>query len=318
MQYILMSRNKLYNKVLQGVINSLISAFYIIGPILPRQFLRMCAVLTIIPLYCFWGKYRRAVISNYRVILGESTSILKLNFMVLSLYSNFACYFVDLFYFRNQGKNDISEYIENISGVPDFEKTLAYGKGAVLLTAHLGNWELGGYILGQKELHINIVYYPDRFKKLEILRSQSREEMNVKEINVGTGLFTGLPIIRALRSNEIVAMQGDRDFRNDGMEVTFCNRQVSFPTGPVMCAMVAGSPIIPVFILSAPGGKYRINSLEPLFCDGKIKEPEDIRRNLQKVAAIIENMVKQYPEQWYCFYPFFQRDKIQSICNEIS
>ncbi|MFC1850683.1 lysophospholipid acyltransferase family protein [candidate division CSSED10-310 bacterium] len=301
----MMSQNRVYNRVIQFFVNSLVGIFYFVAPILPRKFLRAAAVVVITPIFLFRPKYRKAVVNNLRIILKPTPSDYVLNRLVFTLLCNFGRYFVDLFYFRKKSEETINLFLDEVHGVPDFEKTLSLGKGAVLLTAHLGNWELGGYFLGRKKLAINVVYFPDRFSKIESFRSQSRKEMHVKEINVGEGTFAGLPIIRALRENEIVAMQGDRDFRGDGVPVRFFDRMVKFPSGPVMCAMAAKSPLVPVFILSTPQGKYKIIAQPPLFTSGDLKNQAHVQQNVQQVATVIEQMILQYPEQWYCFYPFF-------------
>jgi len=311
MQYIMMSHNRLYNLLLQKCVNALVIIFFHLIPILPRQFMGFLGVCLTWPIYFLRAKYIKAMRHNYRVLLGPEVSKRELDKTSLKTLRNFARYLVDLFYFRGKSHDAITEYLDKVEGVPEFEKTLALGHGAVLLTAHLGNWELGGYFLGQKKLPINVVYYPDRFQRIELFRSQSRQEMAVKEIRIGTGPFAALPVIRALRKNEIVAMQGDRDFRGGGLNVRFFGRQVRFPAGPVICAMAANSPIIPVFILRTPEHKYDIIAKAPIFVTGTIKFQADIERNLQTVATVIEDMVRLYPEQWYCFYPFFQTAAVE-------
>ncbi|MBN2384913.1 lysophospholipid acyltransferase family protein [bacterium] len=301
----MMSRNKYYNLVLQKWVNFLVGIFYHVAPHLPRSFMGWTGAALVTPLYYLWPKYIRAMHQNYRVILGQDISKRELDRTSRQTLRNFARYFVDLFYFRGKSHDAIRSFLGDVSGVPEFEAALGLGRGAVLLTAHLGNWELGGYFLGQKQLPINVVYYQDRFKQLELLRSLTRKDMAVKEIGIGSGPLAGLPIIRALKRNEIVAMQGDRDFRGDGLNVTFFGRQVRFPVGPVICAMIANAPIIPVFILRNPDNTYNIIAQPPLFVEGDSKDRPAVERNLQAVASMIETMVERYPSQWYCFYPFF-------------
>lgn len=307
MQYIMMSHNKFYNVILKRMINSMVIIFYHVAPYIPRAVMRFLSLPIVVAIYFLRSKYIRAMRENYRVILGDHLTVKQLDKVSLTTLWNFSRYIIDIFYFRGKSHDTIETFLDDISGVAEFEKTLGLGRGAVLLTAHLGNWELGGYFLGQKKLPINIVYFRDRFKRFEIFRSQSRQDMAVKEISIGSGPLSGIPIIKALKRNEIVAMQGDRDFRGDGLEVTFFEKKVTFPSGPVICAMAAKSPVLPVFILSKKKGKYDIIAKPPVFMNGRINDQEDINNNLQTIASIIENMVRAYPDQWYCFYPFFSK-----------
>lgn len=311
MQHIMMSKKPYYNFILQKIVNFLVSIFFHIAPYLPRKFLRISAIIFVTPIFLLKKKYRTATIENINIITGKKLGNFHKFILAYKIYCNFSLYFVDIFYFRDKSKHDIIKYLDELSGVPDFEKTLSFGKGAVLLTAHLGNWELGGYFLGKKKLPINVVYFPDRFKKLEFFRSTTRNKMLVNEINVETGLFSAMPIIRALRKNELVAMQGDRDFRADGVKVIFFERQVRFPSGPVICAMAAKSPIIPVFIIETKGN-YKIIAKPAIIPTGSIKKQDDIIDNVQRVANVIEEMVRENPTQWYCFYPFFRNKEIQA------
>jgi len=114
-----------------------------------------------------------------------------------------------------------------------------------------------------------------------------------------------LTVMRALRSNAIVAMQGDRDFDNTGIAVSFFGREAYFPRGPLRVAMATGAAVLPAFIVRAPDGRYRAIIEEPLAIDRWPDRDAALRQNLARYTAVLERYVKAYPDQWYCFYPFW-------------
>jgi len=102
-----------------------------------------------------------------------------------------------------------------------------------------------------------------------------------------------------------VAMQGDRDFNNTGIAVPFFGREAYFPRGPFRVAMATEATALPAFIVRVPDGRYRAIIEDPLPIDRDGDREAALRRNVERYVAILERYVRQYPEQWYCFYPFW-------------
>jgi len=112
--------------------------------------------------------------------------------------------------------------------------------------------------------------------------------------------LSAVPVLQALRNNDIVAMIGDRDFFNTGRPVTFLGRRRTMPTGPVLLAMLSGAALIPVFVLARPDGTYAgvLESPVPMDTDGD--RTAAIDRNLARLARVFERYIRQHPDQWYC------------------
>jgi KDO2-lipid IV(A) lauroyltransferase len=127
----------------------------------------------------------------------------------------------------------------------------------------------------------------------------------VTEIPVDRTFAPTLAVLRALGANEIVAMQGDRDFDNTGIAVPFFGRDAYFPRGPLRVAMATDAAVLPAFIVRVPDGRYRAIIEEPLAIDRAGDRETALKRNLARYVAILEDYVRRYPDQWYCFYPFW-------------
>jgi KDO2-lipid IV(A) lauroyltransferase len=182
----------------------------------------------------------------------------------------------------------------------------AAGRGAVLLTAHVGNFELGGLFLKELGIDVAAVYAPDPSAVVERHRARARAEMGVRGIPVTSSLLSFVTVIRALESNAFVAIQGDRDYSGTGMRVPFFGEMTSFPVGPLKIAVAAGAPILPVFVLQEPDGRYRTVVEPPIW----ISEParrgereEAIREALGRFVAILERTIRENPSQFYRFTP---------------
>ena len=176
----------------------------------------------------------------------------------------------------------------------------------LLLTAHLGNWEVGGLMLAQMKQPIHVVLVPDIFPGVERQRRRLHEASGVVEIRVDRSFVPTLAVLRVLSQNGIVAMQGDRDFDNTGVAMPFFGREAYFPRGPLRVAMASGATVLPAFIVRMPDGRYRAIVEGPLLVEIRRRTGISLcGRNLERYVAILERYVGQYPDQWYCFFPFW-------------
>jgi lauroyl/myristoyl acyltransferase len=221
--------------------------------------------------------------------------------MVVSHFSAW----VDFLHFATRPPEDAARLIEGVIGYSNIVEGRLSGKGVLLLTAHLGNWEVGGLMLAQVKQPIHVVLVPDIFPGVERERRRLHEHCGVTEIRVDRSFVPTLAVLRALGSNGIVAMQGDRDFDNTGVAAPFFGREAFFPRGPLRVAMASGATVLPAFIVRLPDGRYRAIVEGPLSIDTGGDRDAALRANIGRYVAILERYVRQYPDQWYCFYPFW-------------
>jgi lauroyl/myristoyl acyltransferase len=250
-------------------------------------------------------KYLLAARRNLAVILGvpeDSPETRRLAFeMVVSHFKAW----VDFLHFATRSPEEAAQLVEGVIGYSRIVEGRLAGKGVLLLTAHLGNWEVGGLMLARVNQPIHVVLVPDMFPGVERERRRLHERCGVTEIRVDRSFVPTLSVLRALGKNGIVAMQGDRDFDNTGVAAPFFGREAYFPRGPFRVAMASGATVLPAFIVRLPDGRYRAIVEEPLTIDSDGDRDSAVRRNIQRYVAILERYVRQYPDQWYCFYPFW-------------
>jgi KDO2-lipid IV(A) lauroyltransferase len=212
---------------------------------------------------------------------------------------------LDFLHFAERPPEESALLVESVVGFSRLVEGRLKGKGVVLLTAHLGNWEIGGLMLAEVKQPIHVVLVPDLFSGVERVRRRMHARAGVTEIPVDRTFLPTLAVLRALDRNGIVAMQGDRDFDNTGIAAPFFGREAYFPRGPFRVAMATGAVVLPAFIVRVPGGRYRAVIEEPLSIEETRDRDAALRRNIARYVAVLERYVKAYPEQWYCFYPFW-------------
>jgi KDO2-lipid IV(A) lauroyltransferase len=250
-------------------------------------------------------KYLRAAQANLSIILGLPESSAEVRAKAWAMVESHFAAWVDFLQFATRDPEAASRLIEGVVGYSHIAQGRLAGKGVLLLTAHLGNWEVGGLMLAQMKQPIHVVLVPDIFPGVESQRRRLHEKSGVTEIRVDRSFVPTLSVLRALSANGLVAMQGDRDFDNTGVAVPFFGREAFFPRGPLRVAMASGATVLPAFIVRMPDGRYRAIIEEPLPIENGEDRDRSLRVNLGRYVAILERYVREYPEQWYCFFPFW-------------
>jgi lauroyl/myristoyl acyltransferase len=252
----------------------------------------------------FRPKYLKAVQANLSVILGEAPDSEPVRRAAGEMVRGHSSAWFDFLAFASRPQES-AMLVESVVGFSRLVEGRLKGKGVLLVTAHLGNWEIGGLMLAQVKQPIHVVLVPDMFSGVESVRRRLHARAGVTEIPVDRSFVPTLSVLRALDDNAVVAMQGDRDFDNSGVAVPFFGREAYFPRGPLRVAMATGATVLPAFIMRVPDGRYRAIIEEPLEIERAADRDAALARNLARYVAVLERYVRAYPEQWYCFYPFW-------------
>lgn len=249
----------------------------------------------------------RAVAGNLARILGEPAGSRRVRRARRRMYHHFAYYWVDLFRFPQLPAAAAEKHLSSVEGLDRVGEALEEGRGAILLTGHLGNWEMGSVLLGQRDWPVSVVYVKDKFAEAESFRSQLRTEGRVEEIplEIGSG-WGSLPVLRALRENRIVAMQGDRDFDGQGVRAPFFGESVRFPRGPFIVSLLTGAPILPTFLTYDERLDFEARFFEPIRPMRTGDREGDLSRAVGAWARILEQVVANHPDQWYTFFDYWE------------
>ena len=251
-------------------------------------------------------KYLDAVKGNVARVLERPPTHPEVARIAQSVVRHHAYAWVDLFYFGQRPPADALRNFAEVEGLEYAEAVVQEGRGAILLTAHAGNFELGGLLLKAKGMEIHVVYKPDRFEAVERLRTQIRRQGGVVGVPVDGVGFSTLPLVKLLREGRLVGMQGDRDFSLNGVSLSFFGRETYFPRGPWELAAMTGAPILRSFFFMDEDGRFRARFTEPITLpEARGQRQAAIEAGMRRYVQDLEALIRQHPEQWYCFYPFW-------------
>jgi len=304
MQNKMATRNRVVNALYSASFAAWFPLFRALTRVLSRPQLGVLARQTIGRYFALRPKYLAAIRENFAQIFGESASSPRVDGAAREMVNQHSYHWIDFFYFAQRPFAQAQALIAEIDGYDKIVAAERRGKGVLLGTAHLGNWYLGGMLLGGLDHPIHVVLKPDRFPVVEKFRSEMHRRWGVREIAVGDSFLSGVTVVQALARGETLGIQCDRDFNNTGIAVDFFGRPAYFPRGPFAAAMVTGAALLPSFILRE-GSRYRIVIEDALEISRGGNHEADLRANVERFVRILEGYVRRYPTQWYCFYPFW-------------
>jgi KDO2-lipid IV(A) lauroyltransferase len=251
-------------------------------------------------------KYLEAILANTAQVLGLRLSHPRVEQVGREMVRQHARAWVDFFFFGQRPATAALAQFADFQGIDRLDAVIAEGRGVILLTAHAGNYELGGVLLRARNMKVHAVYKPDRFEAVERLREQMRAQGGVVGIPVDGIGFSTLPLVKLLREGALVGMQGDRDFSLNGVPIPFFGRDVPFPRGPWELAAMTGAPIITTFFYTDEDRRFHAHFGEPIRIQGgRGDRMAAIEIGMRAYVTDLEALIRRHPSQWYCFYPFW-------------
>ncbi|MGA8754378.1 MAG: hypothetical protein WB712_12095 [Candidatus Deferrimicrobium sp.] len=213
------------------------------------------------------------------------------------IFRNFARNLVDYGRFDTITDEALDRLIPSAQNLHYLEESFSNGRGVILVTGHIGNWELGALFFARHGFKINVVTIPEGRERIDSIRGAYRMRQDIRTIVIDGSPFSSLEIVSALRRGEIVAMLVDRWEGADGVPAKLFGAERRFPRGPFVLSRATGAPVIPAFIVRE-GSIYR-GVVDPPFI---MEEPED-EPGARRVSESLERMIRTYPDQWYNFAP---------------
>ncbi len=254
--------------------------------------------------YLFAGKDRRSVTGNLKAIFPQKSGK-EIAAIRIWMFRNFAKYLVDFFRFQNLDKEYIRSNIK-IENIDYFDQALKKGKGVIILTAHLGNWELGGVVIALLGYPLWAVVLPHRHQQVNKFFNFQRESKGIGIIELGKAVRLSLNV---LKQNKALALVGDRDFTETGIALDFFGKPTLFPEGPAAFALKTGAAIVPGFMFRNRDDTFTLKIEKPLEFVATGDKIQDETQIILKYKGIFEDYIKRFPDQWYMFRQFWIQEK---------
>lgn len=186
------------------------------------------------------------------------------------------------------------------------------GEGGILISAHLGNWDIAGHLLKRLKGRINIVMYENEKQRIKEALEPVLGKRSFQIIGVGEGMEHLIEIREALKRGELVCIHADRYMEGvRTIEGEFMGKKAKFPLGPFILASKFNAPTCFVFSCKDRATHYHFYSTAPVrygSTKGSSAE-ESARQAFEDYLSVLERFMNHYPYQWFNFFPFWEEEK---------
>ena len=289
-------RNPLYNL-------SVFKFGYASAQIIPRPIAQRIA-----DGFAWWSlrhsaELRSVMAENLHVVTGRTGR--DLTRLVRDNVRSFSRMLADYFLCAGDRAARAKELVTEWKGLEHLDAARARGKGTILITGHVGHWELGGLLLALSGVPITVVTLPEPSEELMQWRETARRRLGIRTIAVGPGHdFSFVEMLRVLRGNGVLAMLVDRPYSGTGMKVRQFDHETQFSTAAATLAHHTGASIVPAFVLRQPDTRYQAMACAPVEqVEGDLRDT--LPQNVQKIADLFASIIQQSPEQWFNYVPVF-------------
>lgn len=255
-----------------------------------------------------WEKshyFQDNILANARRLLGENSTRQQRWDLGLVVLYNFFDFICDIGQSVGKSRRQILDRIESVEGEQTYLDARALRKGAIVLTAHMGSFEVGTAALLEQERRVHVVFRRDAFGLFERTRSRLRRQLGVVEQPVDEGLTTWMKLREALAADEVVLLQGDRVMPGQkGRAVPILGGHMVLPTGPLRLAQASGAPIVPIFSVRRPDGRIRLFIEPPVF----VEDEQSFECGLERIRSVLESYLHRFPDQWLMIHKAWCED----------
>ena len=257
-------------------------------------------------LFMFWGAGRRGVMSNLTAILPGSTPVANL-FRTWRVLWNFAWTIADNVRYKETRVTPDWDFV----GIEHFEQLESHAGGAIILTAHMGSYDLGAHLFAEiSKRHIVMVRAPETDPETRQFEEELHERTAADTLQVDFNTRASelaLDLLGAVQRGELIAIQGDRVTPGiSTLPATLFGKPTLLPAGPFALAMAARVPIYPLFIIRMGRRRYRLVVGEPIEVVRTRDRSEAFQRAVGKWTRELESVIRTTWFQWFNFEAFSQ------------
>ena len=264
---------------------------------LPYAVFRIFSYVFVFVGHCVMFKKRKIAIDNLEIAFGREKDQREIKKIARDCFDNFGRGMIDLIYFIDR-PHEIIEKV-SIEGKEHLEKVLEAKKGAVIVSAHFGNFILMYLRTILEGYKINVIMRRTRDKKFEKYISDFRRERGIKTIYDLPARRCVQESLKALRNNELLFILLDQNYGSEGrVFVDFFGEKAATATGPVVFSNRTGAAIVPMFIMGDHNDRHKLIIEPPLALEKSQDEQQQLVSTVAQITKVIEKHVRQRPFEW--------------------
>jgi lauroyl/myristoyl acyltransferase len=185
------------------------------------------------------------------------------------------------------------------------QAALARGRGVLLVTPHLGNWEIGGALLAERGVKLWVITQAEPDRRLTELRTASRARWGVGTLVIGGDPFAFVEVLKRLDEGATVAMLIDRPVGPATVQVELFGKPFPASIAAAELARASGCALVGVTVVRRQTG-YKVRLLPEFSYDRPALRSREARAEItQRILRAFEPEIQQYPDQWYHFIPIW-------------
>lgn len=284
----------------QAMYSGLRAAYWLCG-VLPLPLLYRAANAVGTLLYLGQARRRALASANLRRVMPAQTPPAELRRRTLSAFRQATCNYVDILTLGHLSGPQVLERI-TIEGIEHLIAAQAQGRGAILVSPHIGNMDVVVQYLALKGYPITIPVERVAPESLFQFLCRLRTRQGVHLVPIGPDAMRDM--LAALRRGDLIGILADRDRQATGIVTSFFGAPTRLPAAPVLLALRSGAPIVLAHAVRQPGGRVLGKIYPPIRLDRAAEGGMQgaIERGMATVATLIERPIRDYPDQWAVFH----------------
>jgi lauroyl/myristoyl acyltransferase len=268
----------------------------VIASIVPRAVAYQLVEWLTPPALVLFGRQKRNALRNMRRQLGPAREWKDAQRIVDRVFVNYGKYMVDVLRLPSLSPSSLSRQVV-VYGLENIDQAFADGNGLIVVTAHVGNWDLAGATLAAMGYPVNAIVdtlEPPRWNE-EVQAIRHRLGINPVPLEGGPR-----EMLAALRRNEILGILIDRPLTEEGVAVQFFGTETRVPAGAATLALRTGAGVVTAVVVRE--STYYVAHVGPLLRPESTGDrAADVRALTQRFMDQLEVWIRRYPDQWYMF-----------------
>ncbi|MBN1899908.1 lysophospholipid acyltransferase family protein [Candidatus Sumerlaeota bacterium] len=241
---------------------------------------------------------KKIILENLRRAFPDKSERF-LRHLLKKIYRNFYLFMMEFIHFEKRSREELSGQFVEFIGEEYIREAGVGDKGFLIITGHLGNWELMGAYFASRDYRFSVLAKPVHNPYIDKLITRVREEKGIHVIS--TRNLDLKSIFKTIREGNGLVFLADQDARRDGIFIDFFGTPASTFTGPAVLSLRTGLPLLPVFDVRKDLLTHKVIFYPPIYPPSGDRE-KAILKIMTDYTRILEDVIRKYPDQYFWFH----------------